>query len=182
MIVPLIRSMYGRAFVHVSATLCMDALMRELRRGSALESVVFVGCLQSSVSEGRMGYGMAGTHSSVPLSMRGRAVSDGERERGSGGGDDVASVSFGVAVLSFLLFVGLAFFFDFVVFFSSGAGASSEAGKESKLALRLLSLFLRWGVGKCIVPVDVVEERGNGSGAGKLGCRSNGFSLTDPGP
>jgi hypothetical protein len=124
---------------------------------------------------------MEGTHSSAPLSMRGRAVSDGERERG-GDDDDVASVSFGVAVLSFFVFVDLAFFFDFVGFFSSGAGASSEAGKESKLALRLLSLFLRWGVGKCIVPVDVVEERGNGSGAGKLGCRSNGFSLTNPGP
>lgn len=32
MMVPLMRSMYGLHFVHVSATTCIEFLMRELRR------------------------------------------------------------------------------------------------------------------------------------------------------
>jgi hypothetical protein len=51
MMVPLMRSMYGRALVHVSATACMEALMREERRGSGLVEVVVVGRLQFHVSK-----------------------------------------------------------------------------------------------------------------------------------
>jgi hypothetical protein len=97
----------------------------------------------------------------VPLSSRGSvgsAVSEGERE---GGGDDgvcccCASAGSGVAVLSFLACVFLAFFCDLETFFAIGAGASSSAATDSRLALRFLSLFLpgRWGVGKCIVWID----------------------------
>jgi hypothetical protein len=47
----LIRSIYGRAFVHVCATLSIEALMREERRGwGSASSVVVVGCLDLNVS------------------------------------------------------------------------------------------------------------------------------------
>jgi hypothetical protein len=72
-------------------------------------------------------------------------------------------VSSGIAVLSFFAFVVLAFFFDLDVFFSIGTGAASWGARESKLALRLLSLFLRWEVEKCIV---AVEEGENGRDVG----------------
>jgi hypothetical protein len=102
----------------------------------------------------------------------GSAVSEGERE---GGGDDgvccCGRAGSGVAVLSFLACVFLAFFFDLETFFAIGAGASSSAATESRLALRFLSLFLpgRWGVGKCIVWGDPLVSlrvlRGNWSDA-----------------
>lgn len=157
--VPLMRSMYGRALCHVFEMPLIEFLMRELRRGPG--EVPYSGCVDPAVDLDvvlvlfprfcfvvGMTYNFWSMVSGGEEDMAGSGVTD--REGSGVGGCGCGSSGVTVLKCRFTFFCfGCLDFFVFVVVFSSG---TSALWFEVTLALRF-SLFFRCGVGICIVMV-----------------------------